>query len=201
MKAKICALAGLFTLFVSTSSVMADSATCTGSACSAGPLSVTFSVTIPGFLRFQLGTTGTNPDVQFNTGVTAANAGNGTPVSADTVVNGGAGANGTDQVSYAILSNLGGTNVTLSAAAGAPAAGLTSAGGDTIPYTEIGATATASIGAAVAMPAAGGSTVIPMPVSGIVNNSGFWNYTFGNSAVYPSGTYAGSIVYTATHTP
>jgi hypothetical protein len=199
MKATIRALAGLAVLLFSASSAMADSATCVLSGCSAGPLSVTFSVTIPGFVRFELGAAGTNPDVQFNTGVTSANIGNATPVSADTVTNGGAGANGTDQVRYAVLSNLGGTDVTIAAAAGVPAGGLTS-GGNTIPYTEIGATTTASVGAAVAMPAAGGSTSIT-PTGGIINRVGFWNYTFGNSAVYPAGTYTGSIVYTATHTP
>lgn len=200
MKAKMRILAGLAVLVFSAPGVMADSDTCIGNGCSAGPLSVTFSVTIPGFIRFELGAAAATPDVQFNTGVTAANIGTG-PVSADTVVNGGAGANGTDQVRYAILSNLGGTDVTISAAAGLPAGGLTSGGGDTIPYTEVGATTTASVGAAVAMPAAGGAGTAITPTGGIVNRIGFWNYTFGNSAVYPSGIYTGSIIYTATHTP
>jgi hypothetical protein len=198
MKANmIRALAGLAVLMFSASNVMADSASCIGSTCAAGPLSVTFSVTIPGFVRFELGASGSNPDVQFNTGVTAANIGTGS-VSADTVVNGGAGANGTDQVRYAVLSNLGGTNVSVSAAGSG--AGLLS-GANTIPYSEIGSTTTVTTGSGVAMPAAGGSTAIAFPGSGIINEVGYWNYTFGNSAVYPSGTYTGTITYTATHTP
>lgn len=199
MKFRHSILAGLAALATTAAPQMAlaDSASCAAGGCSAGPLSVTFSVTIPAFLRFQLGAVGSNPDVQFNTGVTAANAGSGTAVSADTVVNGGTGSNGTDQVLYVLLSNLGGTNVQVSAAG--VGAGLVS-GTDTIPYSEIGATTTVTTGSGLAMPAAGGSTTVT-PSGGVINERGFWNYTFGNASIYPSGTYTGTIQYTATHTP
>lgn len=198
MRTTMRLLAALAMAVLAAPSAMAGSDECTGSGCTAGPLDVTFSVTIPSFVRFQLGDAVGTPDVQFNTGVNTANVGNGTPVSADTVTNGGAGANGQDQVLYVLLSNAGGTDVTISAAG--VGAGLTSPGGDTIPYSEIESTTTAVTGAAVDMPPEGGSTAVA-PTAGLVDREGYWNYTFGNSALYPGGTYTGTIEYTATHNP
>lgn len=174
---------------------LADSGSCTASGCNTGGLNVSFSVTIPSVLRFQLGAIGLTPDVAFGATVTAANIGTGV-VSADSVGNGGPGSNGVDQVYYRLLSNLGGTNVQISAAG----VGTLTDGTNTIPYTTIGATTTAVDGTGIAMPAAGGTTTV-LPTGGLINESGTWAYTFSNATVYPAGTYAGAIAYTATHTP
>ncbi len=175
--------------------VSADTASCSASGCSTGPLNVSFSLTIPSVLRFQLGAVGTNPSVTFAGSVTAANVGTGV-VSADSVGNGGPGTNGVDQVYYRLLSNLSGTDVQISATG----VGTFTNGADTIPYTTIGATTTPVDGTGIAMPAAGSATTVP-PTGGIINESGTWSYTFSNATVYRAGTYAGSIQYTATHTP
>jgi hypothetical protein len=91
---------------------------------------------------------------------------------------------------------LGGANVQLSAAG----VGTLTEGVNTIPYTTIGATTTVSDGSGIAMPAAGATTTV-LPTGGIINEAGTWAYTFSNATVYPAGTYAGAITYTATHTP
>lgn len=166
MKTKMRALAALAAMLAAPGA-MADSDTCTGNNCSAGPLEVNFSITIPAFVRFQLGEDGLVPEVQFNNSVTPANIGNGTPVAADNVLNAGTGATG-NQVRYALVSNAGGS-VTIGAAG--MGAGLTSAGGDTIPYTEINANATGVSGAAVTMPQAGSTTVVAA-TGGIVDREG-----------------------------
>lgn len=176
--------------------VQADTATCTGPGCNtnATPLSVTFSVTIPSVLRFQLGATGLNPAVAFGSTVTATNIGNGTAVSADSVTNGGPGADGVSQVYYHLASTQGATNVQISAAG----VGATLVSGlDTIPYNTITAVQTGNI----AMPVAGGAPTTVLPTGGVINETGFWSYRFANAAVYPAGIYTGTINYTATHTP
>jgi len=193
MKTKVRALAALAAILAAPGA-MADSDTCTGSGCSTAPIAVDFSITIPAFLRFQLGQDGLVPEVQFNGGITAANVGNGTPIPADTVQNAGSGANG-NQVRYELVSNAGGTDVTISAAG--VGSDLTDGSGNTIPYTEIGGSSTG----AVALPIAGSQTVVPMPAGGVINETGYWAYTFANSTLYPSGTYTGTIRYTATHNP
>jgi hypothetical protein len=147
-------------------------------------------------MRFSLGATGSNPTVTWSAGtITSANLGSGTDVNSDTVSNGGAGANGTNQVRYALLSNLGGTNVTISATG--TGGTLTDGGTNTMPYSEIISTPTAVTGAAVSMPAAGGSTLVGY-TSNLINRVGYWNYAFDNTTVYAAGTYTGSITYTAT---
>ncbi|HEX7043143.1 MAG TPA: hypothetical protein VF203_00880 [Burkholderiales bacterium] len=192
MKTKVRVLAA-FAAILAAPGAIADAGTCNGSGCSVGPLNVNFSITIPAFVRFQLGEVGSEPNVRFNTGITPANLGNGTPIPADTVQNAGSGATG-NRVLYALVSNAGGSDVTISAAG--VGTGLTDGGGNTIPYAEIGGSSTG----AVALPAAGSQTVVS-PTGGVINETGYWEYTFANSTLYPGGTYTGTIQYTATHNP
>jgi len=168
---------------------------CTTSGCG---LDVNFSMNIPSVFRFTLGAAGSTPTVTWSAGtITAVNLGTGADIASDTVTNGGAGANGTTQVRYALLSNLNETNVTIAASAG----NLTS-GGNNIPLTEIISTATTVVtGSGIAMPASGGSTNVNYPGSGVINEAGYWNYAFDNTAIYPAGTYTGTITYTATSNP
>jgi hypothetical protein len=105
--------------------------------------------------------------------------------------------NGTNEVAYRLFSNLGGTNVTISAVG--VGGNLTSAGNN-MPYSEIISTATGTTGTAINMPAAGGSTVVT-PTAGLIVRDGRWAYSFDNTTLYPAGTYTGTINYTATHTP
>jgi len=173
---------------VSYQNTLADSASCTG-ACTTTDLPVTFSIVIPSILRFTVGAAGTNPDVQWATAVTGANIGTGS-VNADTVTNGG-GTGGT-VVDYSVLSNRN-ANVTLTATGSA--ASFVS-GANTLAYTTVGATASGTTGAAVALPVPGTPTVLA-PSAGIVNRVGTWQYTYSNATIPASGTYTGTINYTA----
>jgi len=172
----------------------ADQTNCTTAPCdtSASPLAVNFSIVIPAVLRFQVGdTAATSPSVQWTAGnVTAANMGTGA-VNADTVTNGGP--SGGTLVDYALVSNLDTNPATITAAG---VGTLNDGGANTIPYTDIDATANDTSGnGAVALPVPGTPTVIS-PTSGVIDRTGTWQYTFANTTIYPAGTYTGTINYT-----
>lgn len=169
---------------------LADQATCTGAGCTTANLPVNFSITIPAFLRLQVGAVGLTPSVSWNTAVTAANIGTGV-VNADASTNGGAGVG---QVAYALVSNISTSNATVTAT-GTAAAFIS--GANSIPYTDVGATVTPTTGTGVALPVPGSPTTVT-PASGIINEAGIWTYTYANNTIYPSGTYTGTINYTAT---
>lgn len=176
---------------VANQAALADQATCAGAGCTTANLPVDFSITIPAFLRLQVGAVGATPSVQWNASVTAANIGTGN-VNPDSVTNGGAGAG---LVAYALVSNVSTNNATITATGSAAA--FTS-GGNSIPYTDVNATAaTTNAWAAVAMPVPGTPTTVT-PASGIINAAGTWAYYYVNNTIYPAGTYTGTINYTAT---
>ncbi len=178
---------------VANQAALADQASCAAAPCdtSATPLSVNFSINIPAFLRFQVGeTAATSPSVQWNAGtITAANIGTGN-VNADTVLNGGLG--GPTLVDYALVSNLSTNNATVTAT-GTAAAFVS--GGNSIPYTDVNATTAATTGAGIALPVPGSATSV-VPTSGVINEAGTWQYYYVNNAIYPAGTYTGTINYT-----
>ncbi len=169
---------------------LADQATCNSAGCTTAALPVNFSITIPAFLRLQVGAVGAAASVQWNASVTTANIGTGN-VSPDSVTNGGAGAG---LVAYALVSNIDTNNATITATGSAAA--FTS-GGNSIPYTDVNATAVGTTGAAVALPVPGTPTTVA-PASGIINRAGTWAYYYVNNTIYPAGTYTGTINYTAT---
>jgi len=169
---------------------LADQATCTGAGCTTANLPVDFSITIPAFLRLQVGAVGATPSVQWNASVTAANIGTGN-VSPDSVTNGGAGAG---LVAYALVSNISASDATITAT-GSAAAFIS--GANSIPYTDVNATAVGTTGAAVALPVPGTPTTVT-PTASIINRAGTWAYYYVNNTIYPAGTYLGTINYTAT---
>jgi len=193
----------LLTAIIATGAIaspMAQADQCTSSGCG---LDVNFSMNIPSVFRFSLGsTTATEePTVTWSAGtISAANIGTGTDIPSDTIAGpgaGGSGSNNTTQVRYALLSNLAETSVTIAASGG----NLTS-GANTIPLTEIVSTGTdVTTGSGITMPAAGSSTNVNYPGSGVINEIGYWNYAFDNTTIYPAGTYTGTITYTATSNP
>jgi hypothetical protein len=171
---------------------LADQATCNTAGCTTAPvLPVNFTIVIPSVLRLQVGAVGVAAAVNWNTAVTAANIGSGTALNADTVTNGGGG--GT-LVSYALVSNISNNNATITATGSG--AGLVS-GGNTIPFTDIGASVNPILGAAVALPVPGTPTSVA-PTAGVILRTGTWQYTYANTTVFPAGSYAGTINYTAT---
>jgi hypothetical protein len=181
----ICVLAGS----LAGAPVLADQASCNTAGCTTPALPVNFTLVIPSVLRLQVGAVGANAAVNWNTAVTATNVGNGTALNADTVTSGGAAAG---LVAYSLVSNISNNNATITATASG--AGLVS-GGNTIPYTDIGATAVGIVGVAVALPVPGTPTVVA-PTAGLIQRTGTWQYTYANTAVYPAGSYTGTINYT-----
>ncbi|HSD96930.1 MAG TPA: hypothetical protein VLB06_07295 [Sulfuricaulis sp.] len=169
---------------------LADTATCTGANCNtnASPLPVVFTITIPTFLRFQIGAA--SPGVQW-TNITAANLGV-APVNANASTNAGPGA-AAGSLYYALLSNNGSTATINATGTGL---GIVN-GGNTIPYSDISATTTVSVGAGINFPPEGGTTVVP--AAGVINESGFWNFVYANTLTnLPGGVYSGTINYTVT---
>jgi len=171
-------------------SALADQASCTGAACTTANLPVNFSITIPAFLRLQVGAVGSAADVQWNANITAANIGTGN-LSPDTVNNGGAGAG---LVAYALVSNVSTSDAVITAT-GSAAAFIS--GANQIPYTDVNANAVGTTGAAVALPVPGTPTNVT-PTAGLIDRAGTWDYYYVNNTVYPAGTYTGTINYTVT---
>jgi hypothetical protein len=170
--------------------VLADQATCNTAGCTTANLPVNFSITIPAFLRLQVGAVGADASVQWNAVVTSANIGTGN-VSPDSVTNGGAGAG---LVAYALVSNISTSDAVITATGSAAAF---ASGGNSIPYTDVNATAVGTTGAAVALPVPGTPTNVT-PTAGLINRAGTWAYYYVNNTIYPAGTYTGTINYTAT---
>ena len=147
-------------------------------------VNLNFSITIPRFVFLRVGSAAsvntlayapTVTQIVNNTGVLAT---------------GGDTGAGNSDVTVQVIGN-GGGNVTLTAATGA--ANLVS-GGNNMPWTTL--TATSPTGTVTAPPFNSGSTVLT-PVSGVVNQSGSWRYTWNSGgAIYPSGTYTGTVTYT-----
>lgn len=158
------------------------------SANGAGPLSTNvtmgFNVVIPRFVFLRVGSAASvNTLIYSPTVDDLVN-------SANVAATGGDTGAGNSNVTVQVFGNAG--NVTLAAS---NLANLTS-GGNNIPTSTL--TASNPTGS-IAVPAFGGNTTLTA-VSGVVNQVGSWRYTWANPAatVYPSGTYAGTVTYTAT---
>ena len=149
-------------------------------------VNLNFSITIPRFVFLRVGAASAVNTLAYAPTVTEiVNSTGVLPTGGDT------GAGNSD-VTIQVIGN-GGGNVTLTAATGAP---NLASGGSTIPWTTL--TATSPTGSIAAPPFNTGSTVLT-PSGGVVNQSGSWRYTWTNppNTVYPSGTYTGTVTYTA----
>jgi hypothetical protein len=144
-----------------------------------------FSITIPRFVYLRVGSAATINTLAY--APTVSQILNSTGV----LATGGDTGTGNSDVTIAVIGNAG--NVTLTAATGN--ANLVS-GGSTMPWTTL--TATTPTGSITAPPFNSGSTVLTT-VTGVVNQSGSWRYTWTNpvNTVYASGTYTGTVTYTA----
>ena len=146
-----------------------------------------FQVTIPGVLRFRIGTAGATIDqIAFN--VPAANVGDGTDVAGT-----GGDASGGTAMNVELFGNRGQITVTpvLSGA------NLTNGTGGVMPYSEILTAATTGDGGG------GGSTsganlsvttpLTPVPNvnASVTNRTDIWTFTYDNTTAYPAGTYGG----------
>lgn len=186
---KYTVAAGLMAVGAVPQMAQATSAACTAPCTTAG-IAVTYNITIPSFLRFQLGTVAGAPSAAWT--LTTANVGDGTAQS-PTVTNSGTATAGS--LRYRLRGN-NGTGLITVAATGAPVAGPTS-GLNVIPWADITATTTVVSGPSLAYPApAGNSTVTP--ATAVFDIEGDWNLSYANTTVYPAGApYSGTVTYTA----
>jgi hypothetical protein len=175
----------------------AERTTTTGGGALSTTAHVDFSIVIPRFLTFRVGTaSGTIDLITFT--VPAANVGDSTPIAG---TGGDAGAGTAENVS--VLGN--GGQVTITESNNSAGAGLAHATlAENIPYTEI--TTTSSDTANLQRPVlsnAGGNTSLPVLNSGnVTNRSATWTYAYANTAVHSAGTYGtsakgGRVTYTA----
>ena len=162
----------------------AESTSATGNGALSTTAHVDFSIVIPRFLSFRVGTAGGTIDLITFT-VPAASLGNATPVAG---VGGDAGG-GAENV---VVKGNGG-QITITETNNSAGAGLTNGLGDAIPYSEI--TTTSSDAANLPAPVlSNGSSNTAQPVinSGqVTNRSGTWTYAYANTAFPGAGTYGG----------
>lgn len=158
---------------------------------------VNFSIVIPAFLTFRVGTVGAVINTMLFT-VPAANVGNATAVAA---TGGDAPAGGTG-VNVSVVGNRGQVTITTAVAAatglgtGTPADGF-------INYNQISTVSTnaANLNAPALANAAIPAVLVTLGSGGagrVTNQAAIWNYSYLNTTVPSSGTYSGSATYTAT---
>lgn len=174
-------------LLAATGSALAESNVVTTGSATAR---LNFNVTIPRVLLLQVGTVGAPIDTISFT-VPANTMGDGTAIA-------GTGGNGTGGVTARVLGNNG--TVTLSSSG---VAGPLVSGTDSIPYSQLSVNvATLNSATALAHPALNDTGVMSVPLTPNVGTKvtsldATWTYQLKNSAVYPAGSYAGQLTYTA----
>jgi len=163
--------------------------------------SLDFKITIPGVLRFQVGSAGIGSidDIDFNPPL--ATLGDGTTTTQ------GTGGDGTvpGMETVDLFSNAG--QVTITEENNGGGNGLnTGPSGDNIPYSEIITTSTdPATFAAPVLSNSAKNTSTPTPTSGngkVTNRNTTWSYAYANKADYPAGVYGtsangGRVTYTA----
>ena len=158
----------------------AEATTVTGAGALSANARVDFQITIPGVLRFRVGSPAAAIDM-ITFAPTSANLGTGSISGTGGDLTGGS-------VTVDVLANAGG-DVTISQDSNGLS--LADGAGNTIPYTTI---ATASSQATLGAPALGtaGTTTV-FATGNLVQESAEWTYTYANGASYPSGIYGGTV--------
>lgn len=141
-----------------------------------------FSVTIPQFLSFRVGTAGATVDlVDFV--LTPAQVGTTTDIARTN--NSGAA------IPVQLVSNGGDVSI----AAVGTGTGLVG-GGNSIPWTEIDGTS--SDNALFPVPAVGASVTLTAGATNVISRTADWTFVYDNSNVVAATTYTGTVTYTAT---
>jgi hypothetical protein len=205
MKRKILTAAIGAALAVNSFSVLAESTSAVGGAGASTSARLDFRLTVPKFLRLQVGTTaGTIDEIAFAPTVAQL------ATSPSTVVSGTGGDLGSGAVTVALQANPGADTVNLTYRttdnAGAARAAL-SDGTNTVPWSTIKVATGGADAASLTHPAAlaDGSAadvnvVAPVPkVSGVINLSATWTYTWDDGgtiyAASAAGGYTGRVAY------
>jgi hypothetical protein len=159
---------------------------------------VNFSIVIPAFLSFRVGTVGAVTNTMLFT-VLAANVGNAVAVAA---TGGDAPAGGTG-VNVSVSGNRSQVTITTGVTGGGLGLGTGTPADGFINYNQITTTSTNAANlAAPALANAAIPAVLPTLGSGgagrVTNQAAIWNYSYVNATVPSSGTYTGTATYTAT---
>jgi hypothetical protein len=158
---------------------------------------VNFSIVIPAFLTFRVGTAGATINTMLFSPV-AANVGNSTAVAA---TGGDAPAGGTG-VNVSVLANRGQVTINTAVTGAGSGMGTGTAADGFINYNQISTTSTNAGGLnAPTLANAAVAAVLPTLGSGaagrVTNQVAVWNYSYLNATIPSSGTYTGTATYTA----
>ena len=173
---------------------MSDTASDTGAGALSAAVNLDFSVVIPKFLDFRVGTDAPGSIDVITFTVPAANVGDG----GDIVGVGGDAGGGAVNVS--VRSN--GGQVTIEESNNSGGTGLSN-GTANIPYSEIKTVSSDGNLPAPLLSNAALNTSLPVLNGGnVTNRTAIWTYAYDNTAVYDSGTYGllangGRVTYTA----
>ena len=179
-------------------SALADSATDTASAWSAA-VNHDFSIVIPGFLFFRVGTDAGGTVNQITFTATTANVGNSTPIA------GTGGEAGASAANVVVRANVGQITITESNNSGGNGLGTGVVADGYISYGEI---TTGSNNADLPAPtlsnSANNTALVTLNSVKTTNRSAVWTYAYANTTVPSAGTYGagggtgGRVTYTAT---
>jgi hypothetical protein len=175
----------------------AETTTVTGAGALSAPAHLDFSVVIPRFLTFRVGTNSATID-QITFTVPGANVGDATPIAGT----GGDAAAGSG-ANIAVKGN--GGQITITESNNGTGTGLQHATlTDTIAYTQITTTSSDAVNLnAPALSNAGGNTATPVLNAGnVTNRTAVWTYAYANTTIPSAGTYGtsakgGRVTYTA----
>ena len=195
--ARTTALAALVATAVGANNAGAESTTVNGAGALSAPAHLDFSIVIPRFLNFRVGTVGATID-QITFSPTAAVVGNSTPIAGT-----GGDAAGGSGANVSVLGN--GGQVTITESNNSAGAGLKHATlADAINYSQITTSSSDSTNLnAPTLSNAGGNTATPvLSASNVTNRSAIWTYAYANTTVPSAGTYGtsangGRVTYTA----
>jgi len=200
MKRNILAVAVGAALALNAFSAFAESSSAAGGTGGSTSANLDFRLTIPKFLRLQVGTVGVGNIDLIDFAPTVAQLAT-TP---STVVNATAGSgdlgNGAVTVSVQANPNTDVVNLTYTTTA----ANLSDGGTNTVPWSTIGVATSGADAASLTHPAtlADGSAgdvnvVAPVTVTGgVINLSAIWTYTWNDGGtIYPAATYTGRVAY------
>ena len=149
---------------------------------------VDFSIIIPKFVSLRVGALGTGNFDLITFTVPGASVGAGGAGIAGT-----GGTPGPGAVTATVTGNNGQVTLTANATAG----GLSN-GADVIPFTQITTgSSSASLPAPVLVNGPSAPVLVALTGTKITNQTATWTYNFSNSTVVASGTYAGTVTYTA----
>ena len=199
MKRNILAVAAGAALALNAFSAFAESSSAAGGSGGSTSANLDFQLTIPKFLRLQVGTAGATIDrIDFTPTVGQLAT---TP---STVVNATAGSgdlgNGSVTVTVQANPNTDVVNLTYTTTA----ANLSDGGTNTVPWSTIGVATSGADAASLTHPAtlADGSAgdvnvVAPVTVTaGVINLSAIWTYTWNDGGtIYPAAVYTGRVAY------